>query len=69
MRVTPDLSTARWRESSYSGGEQGDECVKVIDDFPGAVPVRDSKDTTRPVLILRDRVWQRFVNGLKDGSL
>ncbi|MFF6810054.1 DUF397 domain-containing protein [Streptomyces sp. NPDC012403] len=51
MRATPDLSTT-WRKSSSSGGEQGDECVEVCDDFPGTVPVRDSKDTSGPVLIL-----------------
>ncbi|MFI2505580.1 DUF397 domain-containing protein [Streptomyces sp. NPDC018972] len=50
MRAAPDLSTT-WLKSSYSGGEQGDECVEVCDDFPGAVPVRDSKDTSGPVLM------------------
>jgi hypothetical protein len=69
MRVTPELSTARWRKSSYSGNEQGDACVEVYDDFPGVVPVRDSKDTTGPVLMLNSSAWQPFVDGVKDGSL
>ena len=71
MRVTPDLSTAHWRKSSYSGNQQGDACVEVCDDFAGTVPVRDSKDTTitGPVLSFLSLTWQPFVEGLKDGSL
>ncbi|WP_030382242.1 MULTISPECIES: DUF397 domain-containing protein [unclassified Streptomyces] len=69
MRVTPDLNTARWRKSSYSGNQQGDACVEVCDDFPDTVPVRDSKDTTGPVLLLNAAAWQPFVDGVKDASL
>ncbi|MFF7411054.1 DUF397 domain-containing protein [Streptomyces lydicus] len=69
MRVTLDLSTARWRKSSFSGNQAGDECVEVCDDFPGMVPVRDSKNTTGPVLLLNRAAWQTFINGVKDGSL
>ncbi|MFI7299855.1 DUF397 domain-containing protein [Streptomyces sp. NPDC050121] len=69
MRVTSDLSTARWRKSSYSGNQQGDACVEVSDDFPGTVPVRDSKNTTGRVLLLDAAAWQPFVNGVKAGSL
>lgn len=69
MRVTPDLSTARWRKSSYSGNQQGDACVEVCDDSPSTVPVRDSKDASGPVIMLGDAAWQPFVDGLKDGSL
>ena len=69
MRLTRDLSTLRWRKSSYSDGQQGGACVEVSDDLPGAVPVRDSKDTTGPVLMLGSTAWQPFVDGLKEGSL
>ncbi|MET7796699.1 DUF397 domain-containing protein [Streptomyces decoyicus] len=69
MRVTLDLSTARWRKSSFSGNQAGDECVEVCDDFPGMVPVRDSKNTTGPVLLLNRAAWQTFINDVKDGSL
>ncbi|MFH8623700.1 DUF397 domain-containing protein [Streptomyces vietnamensis] len=69
MRVTPNLTIARWRKSSYSEGEQGAECVEVCDDFPGTVPVRDSKNTTGPLLMLDRTVWQPFVNSVKDGTL
>lgn len=69
MRVIPDLSTARWRKSSFSGNQAGDECVEVCDDFPGTVPIRDSKSTNGPVLMLAGAAWQPFVNGIKDGCL
>ncbi|MGA5097848.1 DUF397 domain-containing protein [Streptomyces lavendulocolor] len=36
-----DLSTARWRKSTYSNGQGGD-CVEVAYDFPGAAPWRKS---------------------------
>ncbi|MFI6682184.1 DUF397 domain-containing protein [Streptomyces sp. NPDC050485] len=36
-----ELSTARWRKSSYSNGEGG-ECVEVAQDFPGAARWRKS---------------------------
>ncbi|SDC05660.1 DUF397 domain-containing protein [Streptomyces prasinopilosus] len=69
MRVTRDLSTTRWRKSSYSDGQQGGACVEVSDDFPDTVPVRDSKNLTGPVLMLGGAAWQPFVTGVKDGSL
>jgi len=31
-----DLSNARWRRSSYSGGGGGESCVEVAYDFVGA---------------------------------
>ncbi|MFI1534176.1 DUF397 domain-containing protein [Streptomyces anandii] len=69
MRVTSDLSTARWRKSSYSGGQQGAECLEVCDDFPGTVPVRDSKDVGGPVLMLSGAAWRPFVHCVRDGAL
>jgi hypothetical protein len=68
MRATNGLSTAQWRKSSYSNPDGGN-CVEVADGFPGAVPVRDSKDTTGPVLTVHATAWRRFVDGLKNGSL
>ncbi len=37
-----DLSTARWRKSSYSGGDGGESCVEVAHDFIGAARWRKS---------------------------
>lgn len=64
MENSPDLTNARWRKSSYSGNTGGD-CVEVADGFPGAVPVRDSKNVSSAVLIVGPDAWRAFVNGLR----
>lgn len=50
MNRTPDLSNACWRKSSYSDGGLNN-CVEVADNFPGLIPVRDSKAPTGPALV------------------
>ncbi|MFD8468202.1 DUF397 domain-containing protein [Streptomyces cyaneofuscatus] len=64
MNHSPELSTARWRSSSYSNSNGG-ECVQVSDDFPGLVPVRDSKNPTGPALVLQAPAWSAFVSSVK----
>ncbi|MFJ2159590.1 DUF397 domain-containing protein [Streptomyces sp. NPDC087856] len=56
-----DLSSARWRKSSYSNGTGGD-CVEVHDDLPGVVPVRDSKVPHGPALLIAAAAWAPFVD-------
>ncbi|MGA5195917.1 DUF397 domain-containing protein [Streptomyces exfoliatus] len=58
-----DLSNARWRRSSYSDGDGGN-CLEVLDDVPGVVPVRDSKNPDGPVLLLPATAWSAFVTGI-----
>ncbi|MFF8789660.1 DUF397 domain-containing protein [Streptomyces sp. NPDC015125] len=65
MRHTTELSAARWRKSSYSN-TNGGSCVEVADDFPGLVPVRDSKNPHGPALVIPATAWTAFVNSLKD---
>ncbi|MFF8292368.1 DUF397 domain-containing protein [Streptomyces sp. NPDC016309] len=62
-----DLSTARWRKSTHSNGEGGD-CVEVAYDFPGVVPVRDSKKPAGPVLVVGAHAWRAFVEGVSAGG-
>ncbi|MEV7435276.1 DUF397 domain-containing protein [Streptomyces griseoviridis] len=69
MRVPRDLSDACWRKSSHSDGQQGGACVEVSVSCVGTVPVRDSKNTSGPILMLDGSTWQTFVDGVKDGSL
>ncbi|AVH97579.1 MULTISPECIES: DUF397 domain-containing protein [Streptomyces] len=57
-----DLTHANWFKSSYSNASGGD-CVEVLDDVPGVVPVRDSKNPG-PVLVVRADAWAAFVGGL-----
>ncbi|WP_435876739.1 DUF397 domain-containing protein [Streptomyces achromogenes] len=52
--MIPDLSSATWRKSSYSGGGAND-CAEVADGYPGVVPVRDSKG--RPVGLWSSALW------------
>ncbi|WP_031484909.1 DUF397 domain-containing protein [Streptomyces bicolor] len=60
---TPDLSGARWRSSTYSGGNN--ECVEVADDVPHIVLVRDSKRPIAPVLEFGHHAWSAFLNLLR----
>ena len=55
-----DLSGARWRKSTRSGGNGGD-CVEVAGNLPGVVGVRDSKDPAGPVLTFTPDAWRAFV--------
>lgn len=57
-----DLTNAQWRKSSYSGGSGGETCVEVADEFPGVVPVRDSKVTDGAVLIVGASAWAYFID-------
>ncbi|WP_446040887.1 DUF397 domain-containing protein [Streptomyces sp. SID1121] len=61
--VHPDLSNVHWRKSSYSSGFGG-ECLEVSGDFPGLVPVRDSKSPGGPALTLTANAWAKFVTHL-----
>ncbi|MGC9667469.1 DUF397 domain-containing protein [Planosporangium sp. 12N6] len=62
-----DISGARWRKSSRSGGNGGD-CVEVADNLPGVVAVRDSKNPAGPALVLTPAAWSAFVAGVKRGD-
>ncbi|MEU9641449.1 DUF397 domain-containing protein [Streptomyces sp. NPDC048188] len=55
-----ELNHARWRKSSYSDGNGGD-CVEVAHGVPGVVPVRDSKVTGGPVVVVGSAAWTEFV--------
>ncbi|MGW2838493.1 DUF397 domain-containing protein [Streptomyces sp. NPDC001493] len=56
----PDLGHATWRKSSYSDGGDNN-CLEVARDFPGLVPVRDSKNPTGPALLVTATAWAEFV--------
>ncbi|MDY0811739.1 DUF397 domain-containing protein [Kitasatospora purpeofusca] len=60
-----DTAGAQWFKSSYSG--QGGECVEVASNFPGLVPVRDSKNPDASLLFPAD-AWQSFVTAVQDGE-
>ncbi|WP_311765472.1 DUF397 domain-containing protein [Streptomyces zingiberis] len=62
------MSDATWHKSSYSDG-QGGSCVEVAPNFPGLVPVRDSKAPTGPALAFPTSSWAAFVTALRSGDL
>ncbi|SIR90435.1 DUF397 domain-containing protein [Micromonospora avicenniae] len=63
----PDLTGAVWRKSSRSNN--GGECVEVADNLAGIVGLRDSKDSTGPVLTFDSRAWAAFIHGVKTETL
>ncbi|MEE1784141.1 DUF397 domain-containing protein [Streptomyces sp. SP17BM10] len=64
--MNPDLSNARWRKSTYSGG--GGQCVEVADGFTSVTPVRDSKDPSGPALVFPSAAWQSFITAIRAGE-
>ncbi|MEU1787663.1 DUF397 domain-containing protein [Streptomyces sparsogenes] len=48
-----------WRKSSYSGSEGG-QCIEVAA-RPDTVHVRDSKNTSGPILTVAPDAWAEFV--------
>ncbi|QKW18852.1 DUF397 domain-containing protein [Kitasatospora sp. NA04385] len=62
-----ELHSVVWRKSSYSAN--GGNCVEVSGDFPGTVPVRDSKDPHGPVLLFPAATWSAFVTAVRTDRL
>ncbi|GAU69946.1 hypothetical protein SSP35_15_01010 [Streptomyces sp. NBRC 110611] len=60
-----DLSNAEWRKSSYSD-TNGGSCVEIADQFPGLVPVRDSKNPHGPAIAFQATAWSVFVDAVKN---
>lgn len=53
-----------WRKSSYSS-DNGGACIEVADGMTSGVPVRDSKVTDGPALVLSDEAWGAFLDWAK----
>ncbi|WEH33983.1 DUF397 domain-containing protein [Streptomyces sp. AM 4-1-1] len=68
MNRRPDLSTTSWRKSSYSDGGDNN-CVEIADNYPGLVPVRDSKAPTGPALIVHADAWAAFIADVRRTAL
>ncbi|MFD0375595.1 DUF397 domain-containing protein [Streptomyces sp. NPDC127112] len=63
-----DLTVATWRKSTHSNPDGG-ACVEVADNFPGVVPVRDSKYPGGPVLAFPAAEWASFVGPGRGGGI
>ncbi|AVT36947.1 DUF397 domain-containing protein [Plantactinospora sp. BB1] len=62
-----NLTGAQWRKSTRSS-PNGGNCIEVARNLPGIVAVRDSKDTTGPVLAFAPAAWRTFVTEVTQGS-
>jgi hypothetical protein len=67
-KLTRELEAAEWRKSTRSGPDGGN-CVEVASLSAGRRGVRDSKNRTGPVLIIRAEEWTTFVEGIRGGAL
>ncbi|MEW2193867.1 DUF397 domain-containing protein [Streptomyces microflavus] len=68
--MTTETTTQQWVKSSYS--DNGGTCVEWAPrtaSTTGLVPVRDSKNTTGPVLSIPAAAFSAFVTGVKAGEL
>jgi hypothetical protein len=63
VSITVDLSHARWRKSSFSGGG-GSNCVEIAK-AGQAIAVRDSKDALGQVLFFGQHAWRQFAAKVK----
>ena len=68
MSAVDPASSARlvWRKSSHSN-DQGGNCIEVADGMGEAIPVRDSKDPSGPVLAFTREAWQAFITDVRAG--
>lgn len=63
----PDpYSGTNWLKSTLSAAN-GD-CVEIASLTEGLIGIRDSKDTTGPVLRFTPREWDAFVGGVRNGE-
>ncbi|WSJ91449.1 DUF397 domain-containing protein [Streptomyces sp. NBC_01304] len=67
--MATDLPGAKWRKSSYSGGEAG-QCVEVADVIESheGIAVRDSKHPTGPALMLPPASFAAFIGNVRAGN-
>ncbi|MGC4862308.1 DUF397 domain-containing protein [Micromonospora sp. DT41] len=59
-----DVTGANWRKSIRSG-DNGGNCVEVATNLSGVVAVRDSKDSTGPLLTFTAQAWADFIAATK----
>jgi hypothetical protein len=69
LRATETPSSAAisaWTKSSLS--HANGNCVQIADIDGGRVGMRDSKNTTGPVLGISPEEWRAFLGGVRNGD-
>jgi hypothetical protein len=66
MQAT-DLSSAVWRRSSHSGGDNGSQCVEVAV-LADRAALRDSKMTAAPALVFGVDTVSAFIAAVSRGE-
>ena len=62
-----DPSRAVWRTSGFSNN--GGACVEVADNLSGIVAIRDSKDSSGPILLLTPIQWRELITKLRANAV
>jgi hypothetical protein len=63
-----DLSGTRWRTSSFSNSDGGNNCVEVAFLPGGEVAVRDTKARSRASHLHTAAAWGAFLAGVRAGE-
>lgn len=58
---------SRWFKSSYSA--QNGDCVEARRRAEGGLDLRDSKDSSSPVLAFEAHHWAAFATAVKEGTV
>ncbi|WP_336112724.1 DUF397 domain-containing protein [Streptomyces sp. PTD9-10] len=54
-----------WRKSSYSGPDDGNDCVEIANS-PTHIAIRDTKAPTRATLVFPAGAFTPFIEALKE---
>ncbi|MFI0711403.1 DUF397 domain-containing protein [Streptomyces inhibens] len=66
--TAPELAPeSAWYKSSYSSGDTGN-CIEIVD-LSSQVGIRDSKDKSRPALVVSTAVWSSFVDLVRSSDV
>jgi Domain of unknown function (DUF397) len=60
------IIASRWRKSARSIGNG--QCVEAATLANGHLAIRDSMDTSGPVILFTEKGWRAFVLGIKGGD-
>ena len=63
-----DRTGIRWRTSSFSNSDGGNNCVEVAFLPDGEVAVRDTKARSRAPHVHRAAAWSAFLAGVRAGE-